>query len=136
MRVGVVLAALTLICAPLAAQDTVENKPKKPKRQPNVISLEEIEAVRDQTDDAMGIIQRLRPQYLRARGATSLGNAAGGRAIPYARVVVDGMPRGELSVLTQIPAMTVKEIRYLGASEASVRFGTGYDGGAILVTTR
>jgi hypothetical protein len=32
--------------------------------------------------------------------------------------------------------MTIKEIRYLAASEASIRFGTGYDGGAILVTTR
>lgn len=135
MRIAVLLALSAMVAAPGAAQDQGSAK-GKPKRETNVISLAEIEATRDRAEDAMALVRNLRPQFLRARGANSFGNARGGRTMPYPRVIVDGMPRGELDVLSQIPSATVKEIRFLSSADASVRFGTGYDGGAIVVTTR
>lgn len=134
MRFSVLLAVLSLVAVPLVAQD--QGKTAKPKRNPNVISLEEIEGVRDKAESAMAIVRWLRPQFLRARGVSSFGNARDGRVVPYAKVVVDGVPRGELRTLEQIPAMTVKEIRYISATDAATQYGTDFDGGAILVTTR
>lgn len=135
MRIAVLLALWALVAGPGAAQDQPGAK-GRPKRETNVISLAEIEATRDRAEDAMALVRNLRPQFLRARGPNSFGNARGGRTVPYPKVIVDGMPRGDLDVLTQIPSVTVREIRFLSSADASVRFGTGYDGGAIVVTTR
>ena len=132
------LASLFLAAAlshPLSAQDTLPTKPKF-KRQPNVIVVEEIDAIRTEVSTARDLIQRLRPGFLRSRGASSFGNAANGSPTPSTQVVVDGAPRGGLSALTQIPAMSVREIRYLNAADATIQYGTGYDAGAILVFTR
>lgn len=38
--------------------------------------------------------------------------------------------------LASIQLQSVIEIRYLNATDATTRFGTGYQGGAIIVTTR
>ena len=45
------------------------------------------------------------------------------------------MHRGGVEELRSIRAEHVVEIRYMSASEATTRFGTGYTGGLILVTT-
>ncbi len=120
---------------PAAAQDSPAAKPKV-KRQPNVIVVEEIDAIRTEVNTARDLVQRLRPGFLRNRGASSFGNAASGTPTPTARVVVDGTPRVGVGALAEISAMMVREIRYLNAADASIQFGTGYDGGAILVFTR
>jgi hypothetical protein len=135
MRLALLASLLAFLAGPAPAQDTTGVKPKL-RRLPHLISVEEIESIREVVPTAYDIVQRLRPQYLRSRGATSFGNAAGGRTTPYARIVVDGVPQGDLSVLRQISAMVVKEIEYLDSKDASIRWGTGYDGGAILVRTR
>ena len=101
-----------------------------------MIVVEEIDAIRTEVNTAHDIIQRLRPSFLRTRGASSFGNAASGTPTPTAKVIVDGAPRGGLSSLDQISAMSVRELRYLNAADASIQYGTGYDGGAILVFTR
>jgi len=133
MRLVLTVALISLLAAPLAAQEPTA-KPKI-KRQANLISNEEIDQVRGEVNDAYQIVQRLRPQFLRTRGASSLGNSAAGD-YKGPRVIVDGSPRGEVSALSQITAMTVKEIRYLSSGDATTQYGTGYDGGAIVVTTR
>jgi hypothetical protein len=127
-------ALLVITAVPALAQDPDPKKPKV-KRQPNVISFEEIELIRPEVTNAYEIIQRLRPNYLRGRGPSTFGNSAGA-ITPVPQVVVDGAPRGDLSTLRQMPAMTIREIRYLNASDASTQYGTGYDGGAILLFTR
>lgn len=125
------LVSLFAFPALVEAQET-----KKIKRRTNVISVEEIDQIRNEVSDAWELVKRLRPRFLSTRGAASFGNAASGRAAPYAKVVVDGVGRGELHTLRQIPVMHVIEIRYLSAADASTRYGTGYDGGAIEVKTR
>jgi hypothetical protein len=130
------LALLLLVtgAGALAGQDPPS--PPKIKRQPNLISAQEIDLVRAETSDAYDIVKRLRPQYLRGRGASSFGNAAGGRTTAAPKVILDGSPIGEIDALRQIPAMNVREIRYLSSSDATTQFGTGYDGGAVVVLTR
>lgn len=134
MRLLISLVVMVAVAWPAFAQDTT--KTQKRKRDPNVISLEEIDAIRNEVHDAHQIVSRLRPNFLRGRGANSFGNAAGGKRVALARVVMDGAPYGELSTLSQISAMIVREIRYLNSGDASIKYGTGYDGGAILVSTR
>jgi hypothetical protein len=51
-------------------------------------------------------------------------------------VVVDGVALGAIENLASVNAVTVREIRYIGATDATTRYGTGYVGGVILVTTK
>ena len=53
-----------------------------------------------------------------------------------ARVVLDGMDYGRIDALQSLDANDIEEILYLSSSEATTRFGTGYPGGVILVSTR
>ena len=81
------------------------------------------------------IIERTRPTWFRAgRGAPTLGYAAGGAA--FARVLLDGIPSGEINDLRRLITVEVESIEYMSASDATTRFGTGYSGGAILVRMR
>lgn len=69
-------------------------------------------------------VRLLRPAFLRSRGGES--------PVLY----VDGVYRGDLRGMEQIPAATVREIRYLDSTDATMRYGTGHTGGAVLVTTQ
>jgi hypothetical protein len=79
------------------------------------------------------VIEQLRPQFLRVRGTTTLGNAQTGDVI---WVYFDGTRMGTLEVLNNIGAHEIREIRYLSPSEATNRYGTGHVQGAILVTRK
>lgn len=94
-----------------------------PRGRPNHIIREEL-ATMEQLDMYQAI-QRLRPNWLRAR----MGQTA--------QIIVDGNRQpGGLTVLQQYRVTQVQEARFLSASDATTRFGTGFDGGAIMVTTR
>jgi hypothetical protein len=71
------------------------------------------------------VIQQLRPQYLRSRGA-------GANPVVY----VDGVRRGGIDELRSIDKGTVSEVRYIDGSEATTLYGTGHMGGAIQVISR
>ena len=88
------------------------------------------------------LVERHRPRWLRAsRGFPSLGGAASGNqggnqlATPV-RVVLDGVPYGEIDDLRRLNVTEVEDLEYISASDATTRFGTGYMSGAILVRTR
>ncbi len=105
--------------------------PARQRRDPNAITEQEI-ATRP-TLTARQVIEQLRPQFLRVRGTTTLGNAATQDVI---WVYVDGTRHGNLEVLNNISANEVREIRYLSPSEATNRYGTGHVQGAILITRK
>jgi len=78
-----------------------------------------------ETQDAYTAIQRLRPQWLRSRSG----------AAPV--VIMDGTRQQVgLSILRSIRTSELQELSYLSASDATTRYGTGFDGGAILLTTK
>jgi hypothetical protein len=80
---------------------------------------------------AYEVVQRFHPTWLRARGSTSFG---GGPAPVI--VYVDQVRAGGVNELRNLRASEIEEIRYLDASDATLRFGTDHGGGAILVETR
>jgi len=100
---------------------------------PSHISTEDLRALDPEGLTAMQVVQRFRPQWLRTRGTATFG---GGTASGEPRIVLDGVPLGEMGELRRVDATDVEEMTYLSASDATTRFGTGYPGGAILVVTR
>jgi hypothetical protein len=112
-------------------QTTVVSAPSRPRRDPNVITAEELAA--RPTLTARQAIEQLRPQFLRVRGTTTLGNAQSQDVI---WVYVDGTRMGTVEVLNNIGVHEIREIRHLSPSEATNRYGTGHVQGAILVTRK
>ncbi|GMR12682.1 MAG: hypothetical protein BMS9Abin29_0874 [Gemmatimonadota bacterium] len=70
-------------------------------------------------------IQRLRPRWLRSRGGS-----------PLPVVFIDGIRRGGPSELRNMPANSVTQVRFIDGRAATTRYGIGFGGGAIEVTTR
>lgn len=87
----------------------------------DVLTQEHLADYSNQT--AYQAIQRLKPTWLRRRGG-----------IP--EVIVDGVHRGGTSVLQQISVLEVEQILYRDPGEATMRYGTGFPYGAIVVETR
>ena len=93
------------------------------------------------------VVQRYHSRWLRpARsfGASSVTSRPGmpqkpGDAVAdevYPKVVLDGAPYGEVDALKSISARTVASIRFISATDATTRYGTGYTGGVIEVQSR
>jgi len=75
--------------------------------------------------DVFDAIQRLRPNWLRSRGGASPA------------VLLDGTRQGGgVDALRSFRASDMQQMDYMSASDATNRYGTGYGGGAILLTTR
>ncbi|MDH3457574.1 MAG: hypothetical protein OER90_12120 [Gemmatimonadota bacterium] len=74
---------------------------------------------------ALDVVRRLRPAWLRVR-------TGGDEPVVY----IDRTRRGGLELLSSLAIEVVQEMSYMSASEATIRFGTGHRGGAILVTTK
>ena len=81
--------------------------------------------------NALEAIQQLNSRWLRA---TRVGGGFSGPA--YARVVLDGTHLGPLEELSRISTESVEYIRFLSAIDATTKYGTGFAGGAIEVTSR
>ena len=83
-------------------------------------------------DTAYGIIQQLRPRWLRARTQATPNNPEPA----YAHVFVDELSYGGLDSLRRISANEIERIEYLDARNATIRYGTGYLGGIIRIIIR
>jgi hypothetical protein len=131
MKRGLLLLAFllpTLLLTRIATAQEV----KKVRYDPDRIFADEVAARASDAKTAYDIVKRLRPQFLRQRGSGSIRNY---NPVPV-RVFVDGiLQRSDVSALREIMAHSVVEISYLKGSDATTRFGTGYENGAILVTT-
>ena len=94
-----------------------------PRRDPNLITTEELGEYT--TLSALDVIRRLRPRWLQSRGQTSV------------QVIQDGARLGDpQNALRSIPVSDIAEMRFLSASDATMRYGTNYPGGAIEITSR
>ncbi|MEO6447269.1 MAG: hypothetical protein ABIZ91_00040 [Gemmatimonadaceae bacterium] len=129
----VVLAVIGVAAVPhvVPAQVTKEEKPEKVKRGgAYFITESEINAVVE--ENAYDIVQRLRPAMLRPRMASGTPEGEGGGIVAY----VDNVRSGGTESLRNISRATIKEIRFINASDATQRFGTGHPAGAIIVVLR
>ena len=97
-----------------------------------VITSEEIREYEGQYENAYRLVQMRRAMWLNPRGTATLASPEP----PLPRVVLDGSPYGEIEALASLRLTEIEELRFMHASDATTRFGTGYPGGAILVRTR
>ena len=101
----------------------------RPRGSRDLITAEELATI--DVQNALQAVQRLRPNFLRFPGAMSITQ---GQASVV--VYVESTRMGGPDMLQQIPITEVKEIRYLSATDATQRFGTGHTAGAIIVTRK
>ncbi|HEU4996578.1 MAG TPA: hypothetical protein VFT29_17300 [Gemmatimonadaceae bacterium] len=73
--------------------------------------------------NALDVVQRQRPTFLRRRGSNG------------PMVVLDNMPLGGVEMLKDISAWSIAEIRYVDGVSAALMYGAKYGGGAILIRT-
>jgi len=99
-------------------------------RNSNVISLPEMRS--SGATDAYQAISRLRPLFLhRGRDKTPARPN-----MSSLQVYLDDARLGGLESLQTVPIESIRSIRYLSASEATIRWGTNHMGGVILLSTR
>ncbi len=115
-----------LIVVALTACATTNSKTTYSRH--NVLKTEEIR--KQVASDAYNLIRNLRPLWLRNRGQRSIhfNNEAS-----YPTVYVNDSKHGDIDSLYLISTQQVKEVRFLNASEATIRFGLNHAGGAILI---
>lgn len=121
--VVLLLTATAIGCAPTAGSARVRDN--------NVLTAEEMAA--SQMTTAYDAIRNLRPTFLRTRGPHTLQPGGG---VQTAHVFLDGQKYGDIETLKTMSVQTVREIRYLSASDATTRYGIGYTNGVIEVYTR
>ena len=129
---SVVLALVVSACASSPGTPfggDVETAAAATRGNTNLIVRAELEEAPGQT--AWQVIENLRGRWLRP---VRVGSAASGPA--FAGVVVDRATRGELQDLRFIVVDDIETMRRLSPSEATTRYGTGYAGGVIEVTSR
>jgi hypothetical protein len=76
------------------------------------------------------VVQALRPNWLRLKGATSF------RPVEYVRVYLDGSLLGAPEQLRQVSTRSIATIRWFDGVAATQRWGLDHGQGAIVVSTR
>jgi hypothetical protein len=110
-------AVLFLACAPPSTG--------KPVQEANVITKEEI--LGTHTANVYDAISRLRPNFLRYRGRTTIRGADTG----FPKVYVDRMLYGDTNSLKNMNVNGIREIHFYNGSDAGARFGLDNVSGAI-----
>jgi len=95
---------------------------------PDVITADQLNDIK--AGSAYDLIRRIRPAFLSYRGPTTILGRASGMPTIY----VDGMRYGSFSMLNQIPASWIAEVRLYRASTAG-QFGVDNSGGVLAITT-
>jgi hypothetical protein len=117
-------ALLVLALGGCAGGTTTAGSPGGVRRASNRVDAAELATVSEL--DVHSAITRLRPAWLRAGVQGALPG-----------VIIDGSPQTDgPEALRAFRASDVLALEYMTASDATTRFGTGYVGGAILVTTK
>lgn len=114
--------AFLLVMAGCAAGSGGSPESSSSRGSRNYIPNEEIRDLEPMS--AYEAVRRLRPHWLITRTPGDV------------QVHVDETRFGEALSLQRIPADQVREMRFMSASDATTRFGTGYPNGVILVVTR
>lgn len=95
-----------------------------------IITQDEIEA--SHGGSAYDVIRKLHGNFLSYRGRTSIKDTV--TSMPM--VFMDDQVYGPISVLRNIPASQIAEIRLYRAWEATIKYGSGLPGGAIAIYSR
>lgn len=121
------LAVLLLAASACASRSGLETGPQTGSRDPNRITVQELAEL--STGNAYEAVRLLRPNWLRARGQTSI-------TIPEVVVYIDNIRMGGPENLNRVNSTSVATMEYIDALTAQQRFGLDHTNGAILVDTR
>ena len=126
-----VLLALSGACASSSPSTggNVSQSAAERKKNPDVISQEELLDPAIVSLDLATAIRRLRPGFFRSSGPQSFSNTTAGQ-VQYSH---DFGPLQPVSQLSAMNAMSIVEIRYLGVNDAANRFGLNANGGPVIV---
>lgn len=102
--------------------------PSSIERQPNVITMEEMQDPSIYSRDAYTAIRHLRPNFFTYHGPNSFQSNTG-----VLHISVDYGPLQELQQLTKMTTSGILEVRYLNAEQAQARFGLNANGGPVIV---
>jgi hypothetical protein len=97
---------------------------------PNLITADEISKTTAQ--NALEVVQKLRPAMLRRPSMASANAQSKGELVVY----VDNTRYGPVDNLRQIPASSIAAVRYFSASESQMKWGSNHPGGVIEVLTK
>lgn len=100
-----------------------------PRRDRNVIGLDELSPAAIRAMNVLDVIRSLRPTFLNDRGKSSQSNPEAGRV--HASLNFNGVI--PINDLRQIPSVGVIEIRYLEPAAAMNRFGGAAQQGPVIV---
>lgn len=128
LRSLLLLLLLALVSACGANQPSALN----PRRDPNVLSREELQSA--DARNALEAVEKLRPRWLQKRAVRTGLDIQENVEIG---VYFDNIYRGDPTVLRQIPVSDIGSMRYLDPVTAQQRFGSSLRTvyGAIMVST-
>jgi hypothetical protein len=128
----VVLLVAGAACAQKTASTSSTVAPQgssRARKNPDVISQEELRDPTIAGTDAMTAIRQLRPAFFRTRGPMSFQNTTAGQV----QVSQDYGPLQSVNALSAVDTRGLVEVRYLNANDAQNRFGINANGGPVIV---
>jgi len=135
MLVPRLFLAVLLVAGVACAQKTTSSSTQataaapRVRKNPDVISQEELRDPTIAGADAMTAIRQLRPAFFRTRGPQSFTNATAG----LVQVSQDYGPLQSVNALVAVDTRSLVEVRYLNANDAQNRFGINANGGPVIV---
>jgi hypothetical protein len=134
MRVSrLLLSALLLAASACASSQANDNELRvvepKPKKNPNVITRDELMDPAITSRDALTAIRHLRPNFFVYRGPTTPNDPSAGAT----QISQDYGPLRPVSELAAMNTFTFVEVRYYTAEAAAGRFGLNANGGPVIV---
>lgn len=124
MNYGRLLLAVWLVTGCASGQQTARTAPAER----NVLTQQEIE--QSQSITAYDMIRALRPRWLSERGVTSF------RSNNPIMLYVNDNRVGTIERLRDYAPRDLREARFLDATQATQRFGTGHRSGAVMLYLR
>jgi hypothetical protein len=126
-----VLLVVGAACAQKTTSASTEATAAAPRirKNPDVISQQELRDPTIAGADAMTAIRQLRPAFFRTRGPQSFTNASAGQV----QVSQDYGPLQAVNALVAVDTRSLVEVRYLNANDAQNRFGINANGGPVIV---
>ena len=97
-----------------------------PHRDFNLITEAEL-AETPGTTSAYDVVSKLRPNFFKSRGRSSINN----QGSETAAVFVDGQFYGDITSLQNLTTTNIHEIRFVRATDAVTRYGMQYGNGII-----
>jgi len=129
----VLVPALIILASACASSQANDNELRtvqpKAKKNPNVITREELMDPAITSRDALTALRHLRPNMFTYRGPTSPNDLSAGNT----HISQDYGPLMPLENLAAMNTMTFIEVRFLNAEQAQGRFGLNANGGPVIV---